>query len=710
MSKAIQIENMKNTIDSMLLEYDLPEGVRNRYKFCNDIYRIKKVCGGNDEDDEDDMFISRLKDILKEIGDFISSNCELLDEDVEEEEYTREFDIYNNDFEVSGNIKMNFGKDERMRNLFSRIINHYCRDASRFPTGNRRIDGKTEGVIFTKPPQASKTKAMICAALLRIAQKNNVIIVVDNYNEHLSQIKTSINELCEELHLGERRYNYHVPSMNIIEARDNLSDIRRAFRRGGSIFCCMNNIKQLKKLSGVESRHPYIIIHDESDAGLKMDDRDFCGRDIEIRKLFEYADYVLKVTATPSGHFLSEGDLIMRGSVINGFVPDDYIGMGHEKVQIFSIADNKEHTITKKLKYDFSVPDSPVDKAMKHFLALPQRDTNEPKVLVINMSDRVSAQRFMALQLQMLYPDCYSFVNNGTRMEFYFPYTTESLKDWPFDDYQKEGFVHSWKSGLYYSDMKSYILDLYRAYGVVENPMFEIAGKKADRSLRLKTSEHTWLPTAILFGSSSNMDFASAYQVFGRIFGLRTVKNRNGEIVYRDNETKWAYVSDPIINTLTEGKAITEAYIKSETGLEETMSSVLKEVKITKKQSKVRLSKAATISQQRKKTTVEMVNSVASIRVILPERFSGEVNHKVFEASITAVLECVGTGVWDRRGDVVNKILETENGLNSRALIEATLKDFGKKEKMHVKTDDETTAGFLIRKVEGSNEWELRVN
>jgi len=291
--------------------------------------------------------------------------------------------------------------------------------------------------------------------------------------------------------------------------------------------------------------------------------------------------------------------------------------MGHEKIQFFSIADNKEHTITKKLKYDFSVPDSPVDKAVKHFLALPQRDTNEPKVLVINMSDRVSAQKLMALQLQMLYPDCCSFVNNGTRMEFYFPYTIESLKDWPFDDYQKDGFVHSWKSGPYYSDMKSYILDLYRVYEVVENPMFEIAGKKADRSLRLKTSEHTWLPTAILFGSSSNMDFASAYQVFGRIFGLRTVKNRNGEIIYRDNETKWAYVSDPIINTLTEGKAMTEAYIKSETGLEETMTSVLKEVKITKKQSKVRLSKAVTITHQRKKTTVEHNMEVLSDSQIL---------------------------------------------------------------------------------------------
>ena len=75
MSKATQIQNMKNTIDSMLLEYDLSEGIRRKYKVSNDIYRIKKVCS-----DEDDVFILRLQNILKEIEYFISTNCELLDE------------------------------------------------------------------------------------------------------------------------------------------------------------------------------------------------------------------------------------------------------------------------------------------------------------------------------------------------------------------------------------------------------------------------------------------------------------------------------------------------------------------------------------------------------------------------------------------------------------------------------------------------------
>jgi len=608
MSINTQIDNIKQIIVTLLGRYDFPK-VANRFQIVNDVYNcpIKEYL-------DEEKYLKNLKrthsylvgEIMKNAPhDFFDSEDEEDEEGEEDEEYTELFNMYDNDFQISGVATINFGKDKSMCNLYKRVINHYCRDASRFPIGNRRIDGKTEGVIFTKPPQGTKTKAMICAALLRIAKGHNVIIVVDNYNQHLSQIKISINELCDDLHLGARKYCYHVPAMNPIEARDNLSDIRRAFSRGGSIVCCMNNIKQLKKLSRLESQHPYIIIHDESDAGLKMDKKDFCSRDIEIRKLIMYADYVLKVTATPAGHFLAEGDLITRGSVINGFIPEDYVGMGHKKVQFFSIANNKEHTITKKLKHDFSVPNSPVDKAIKHFLNLPERDTDEPKVLVINMSDRVADQKSIARQLEELYPGCCSFVNNGSRMEFYFPYTVESLEDWPFDDYQKDEFVHSWKSGPYYAEMKSYILDLYRAYQVVENPMFEIAGKKADRSLRLKTAEHTWLPTAILFGSLSNMDFASAYQVFGRIFGLRTVRNRNGKVIYTDNETKWAYATDPIINTLVEGKAMTEAYIQSETDLEDTMASVLKEVKITKNQSKVRLSKAVTTVQQRNKITVE---------------------------------------------------------------------------------------------------------
>lgn len=668
MSKATQIENMKNTIESILKDYDFPIEVGLRYKVTNDIYRVTKACDEDEDEDEDDKYISSLKNILKDIEDFISTTYSgLLNEDIEEfveeeKEYSHDFNIYDNNFEVLETTRFTF-TSRKMRNLYTHIINNYCRDASRFPVGKSRIDGKTEGVVFTKPPQASKTRGMICAALLRIAQKNNVIIVVDNYNEHLSQIKTSINDLCDELLLGERKYKYHVPAMYLMEARDNLSDIRRSFRRGGAIVCCMNNIKQLRKVSGVKSRHPYIIIHDESDAGLKMDEKEFCGRDIEIRKLFSKADYVLKVTATPSAHFLAEGELIARGSVINGFVPDDYIGMGHEKVRFFSISNNKEHTITKKLKHDFSVPDSPVDKAIKHFLTLPQRDTNEPKVLVINISDRVSAQRSIARQLEDLYPDCCSFVNNGTRMEFYFPYTKEPLEDWPFDDYRKDGFIHSWKSGPYYSDMKSYILDLYRVHGVVENPMFEIAGKKADRSLRLKTSEHTWLPTAILFGSSSNMDFANAYQVLGRICGTRTVKDRHGDVIYTDNETKWAYMSDPIKNTLLEGKAMTEAYIKSETCEEDTMSLVLKEVKITKKQSKVRLSKTATISQQRRRITI-IEDKEGSMSRVCRNGYSYKVIlEKLNKAHATAIEKVVewitntyGTDIPVSRSEIINSL------------------------------------------------------
>jgi hypothetical protein len=294
------------------------------------------------------------------------------------------------------------------------------------------------------------------------------------------------------------------------------------------------------------------------------------------------------------------------------------------------------------------------------------------------------------------------------------------LEDWPFDDYRKDGFIHSWKSGPYYSDMKSYILDLYRVHGVVENPMFEIAGKKADRSLRLKTSEHTWLPTAILFGSSSNMDFASAYQVLGRICGTRTVKDRHGDVIYTDNETKWAYISDPIKNTLLEGKAMTEAYIKSETCEEDTMSSVLKEVKITKKQSKVRLSKTATISQQRRRITIiEDKEGSGTIKVVCPNNFSGELNHAVLEEVMLAIIAIENeqkgeTHKWLRRADVVKKVQELDNqfseSLEDKQKIKARLKDFATLGRFHRNTEDETEKGLLLRKMKDGIEWELRLN
>lgn len=651
-------------------------------------------------------------------------------EDDFEQDESSSFPIFDNTgIEMKRKLYINFKNNDNLRNLFTHCFRQ-CPELSRFPLKKRVMNGKTMGVILTLPPQGGKTKTLLYVLTLQIAMNNNVIITSQNSRNDYVQLEGNIEKFRTELnrHCQSEGFNPVIMSPLYVGKNESLYKIPERMRCGGAIICTLDNIIQLKKLSDILDKNkttilPYIMIYDESDKTLKEHPCNNSGRDRERLKIMSNANFVINVTATPVGHFLVEGNFILQENVIRCRDNPFYIGFEHEKTQFVSISSSKtKHSKKANIGSDTLSKYVWFTNALKNFEKHCRvlRTNNEPHDMLIKISNLVNNHREIRNYLSRKYPRYLSLINNGDKMELYFPHADVHLGHWGFDGYVKIDNVHTWDAAPY-GHLKTNILQLYRQYNIEHIPMFEIAGDKADRGITYKTSNHEWLISAMLYMDNDNVDYATAYQAVGRLFGLRS-----------DLDTKQLYTSDAIYNKLVIGKATNDEYVNKE--LEElpdikititpegpdetiaesttTMTEILKELKISVPSSKVRMCRAITLSKQRSKINIETHEDNGKINVVVAETITGRVNKAIYDAAISAVIDLVGTGVWVRRAEVVSRCLMMDNEFTTdidKERLRARLTDFAKIYK-HSTTEDETVTGLLIRKISGSIEWELRVN
>ena len=84
-----------------------------------------------------------------------------------------------------------------------------------------------------------------------------------------------------------------------------------------------------------------------------------------------------------------------------------------------------------------------------------------------------------------------------------------------------------------------------------------------------------------------------------------------------------------------------------------------------------------------------------------------ECYRNVYYAVMTSLFN-VGEGVWHRRAAIITDVLRDDMSALTKKTLEARLKDFGQKSRLHTRVDSEAHTGVLLRKT--GKEWELRVN
>lgn len=612
-----QIEDMKKHIELLIQVYSVPS-IQREYL----VVQGKGVyCGGEEK------YLQRLQRIHKKLVQFAMDDPTILSTTVgtlspvpmvtpagtppktptppehKDELFDLEVPIFNNCGELTDEKPIKFTNLTRRRYNLLSYCHKQCRVLSRFPLRVNKIDGRAPLVILTNDCQGWKTLTYMYYMVIAVEYGYNIIVITQNDTDQYTQFEDSLSELYENLISEGMKYDFTPPLMVPIyvgNAGENMDKAEDALLGGGAIIASIDNIHQLSRISDIMDKwglsiNDHIVIHDESDDTVKRTPSRLSQRDVQRLRLFQTAEVVVGVTATPQAHFIGEGQLTTRSHLIKASLPEDYVGCGHNLLTLFPVCQRVEDfSVMEVYDNEVFVPPSWFTAAVEHFMTLPPRSTGEPHDLLVKISNLVQNHKAIQDWFIQNYPNVSTMINNGTEMELYVPWYEGSLRHWTFQGYIRRGNLHTWKRAPY-SHLKSRMLDLYEEYGDSSNPFVEIAGLRSGRGLRHKTKDHKWMLSALLYMDCNDKDYAAVIQAVGRIFGKR------GE----DMDTKYIYSSQVLFNTMVLGYSTYQKHIFSSMPGMMSMTDVLKAVPLSREEAETKLTKEFSIRAQKRRVAID---------------------------------------------------------------------------------------------------------
>jgi hypothetical protein len=606
-----KVKEKKKQIETLMMDenYIFPEGMRLDYNQIlidpnTDLtYQYVKV-------------YEQLVRMVDFTANLFTNSAQSVSSDPEEDgnNFTLEVPIINNKGEVLQNRTKTYSGLTRDRYNLLRYMHLQCPELSRYPTTG------TKTSLLHNYTQAGKTVSYMYRILLSLVFDRNVFVSVLNLREHNTQLQVSMADFYKKLEDAGREHGFTVPRMVPMSLGHNShKEIKDEMIRGGAVIIGLDNAVQLNNLLAVcksikkADTRPLDAIVDESDNPIKSDATlDNALRDTARKEVFARVALLTNVTATPGAHYLKHGNLITKHNLICAPVPEDYVGYGHDLLRIVRITDGIGNYCGNKAFEEgvFAPPPWFIPTVDKH-LNLPSRSTGENHDLVFKMADIQENQRAIREFLENYYPNNPSIVINSHSVDVYIPGLREPLDEWfPNSGYTVEGCVHRWAKPdkFSYSQMKDMVRDQLLASGIT-TCYFEIIGIQAGRGLRLKTSDHRWMPSGFLYMDKDSVAFDVAYQASGRIHGRRGIGD-DGEMI--DGDVKYLYTTSAIDRILQYCFTANERFSRENDMSEDsTMEEVLKGIPLVKAVANTQMAKAFKIKIQLDKVSVEVVPATA---------------------------------------------------------------------------------------------------
>lgn len=535
-------------------------------------------------------------------------------------EFYLEVDLLDNDGKITGEkaVHTRLSLDDY---LYCRFCYASCPEISRFPLVIKGKNAEIPLGILTNECQSGKTRAYMYYLALAVRFGFNVIVIAQNDTSQYHQFMASIKYTEEILFKAGIEYGFAMHEFSVVYAGNKpnmINLVENYWIKGGSITIALDNVHQLTRiaetLESFSSALPgHITIVDEGDVVLKRCRKKQIPslRDTELKKIVDRADIVISITATPMAHFLQDEREVFKKYVVKGSIPENYVGINNDKIMFIPVIDSTHGIrVVTVNNYGIFEPEDYFLECIQHFAELPPRMTGEPHDLLINISDFIADHRAIRNWLSTEYDEWPSLINNSDMIEFYYPYEDIDLSDWKFAGYKHHEKLHTWKS-VNYPELKTKLLNLLKPKDSVY--FVEIVGRRADRSIRFRTANNTWSPSAILFMASDKVSYDDAYQAIGRIFGLQ-----NGDL-----DRKYYYTSEVINDILRSGFSVTNKMV-TYSGDVQTMDEICATIDLEQDEYNTKLTKHFTLREQKDRTrsqVIERADQVGDADVIPPEEY-----------------------------------------------------------------------------------------